>query len=203
VPGIFLGFQKPSSSADRCHSLSSLFPPPAAVGSLPSQKENRPQDNPRATKLTRYHLVSRQRTSHTAPFPASRKSRQWLGISSSPQRPSAFAGARFRVKDKTTFNAVTGVPGKCLPIDIPAPRPCSAAAFRAHSHLAGLSDRRVTAYSPLHRIYSLYSVLYPAKRPFVNSFLPEPALTQQYCRGILVQKNVVRCICLCFCRRWI
>ena len=35
VPGIFVGDKAPSSSADRCHSLSSLFPPPAAVGSLP------------------------------------------------------------------------------------------------------------------------------------------------------------------------
>jgi len=35
VPGIFVAFEKASSSADRCHSLSSLFPPPAALASLP------------------------------------------------------------------------------------------------------------------------------------------------------------------------
>ena len=34
VPGIFVGGGAPSSVADRCHSLSSLFPPPAAVASL-------------------------------------------------------------------------------------------------------------------------------------------------------------------------
>ena len=36
VPGIFVGDSAPSSSADRCHSLSSLLPPPAALASLPS-----------------------------------------------------------------------------------------------------------------------------------------------------------------------
>ena len=35
VPDIFLGFQKPSSAIDRCHSLSSLALPPAALASLP------------------------------------------------------------------------------------------------------------------------------------------------------------------------
>jgi len=35
VPGIFVAFEKASSSADRCHSLSSLYPPPAALASLP------------------------------------------------------------------------------------------------------------------------------------------------------------------------
>ena len=36
VPDIFVGFQKPSSSVDRGHSLRSLHPPPAALPSLPS-----------------------------------------------------------------------------------------------------------------------------------------------------------------------
>ena len=36
VPDIFVGFQKPSSSVDRGHSLCSLFLPQAAVASLPS-----------------------------------------------------------------------------------------------------------------------------------------------------------------------
>ena len=36
VPGIFVGDEAPSSSADHGHSLSSLFPPPAAVASLPN-----------------------------------------------------------------------------------------------------------------------------------------------------------------------
>ena len=35
VPDIFVGFEKPSSSVDRCHSLYSLFLPQAAVASLP------------------------------------------------------------------------------------------------------------------------------------------------------------------------
>ena len=35
VPGIFVGGGAPASSADRCHSLSSLHPPPAALASLP------------------------------------------------------------------------------------------------------------------------------------------------------------------------
>ena len=77
-------------------------------------------------KLTRYHLDSRQYTSHTAPFPASRKFRRWLGISSSPQRPSAFAGAPFgnhRFDDSPRFNGRTR---EWLLIDIPAPGPCSA-----------------------------------------------------------------------------
>ena len=34
VPDIFLG-ESPSSAIDHCHSLPFLFPPPAAVGSLP------------------------------------------------------------------------------------------------------------------------------------------------------------------------
>jgi hypothetical protein len=36
VPGIFVADGAASSSADRCHSLSSLHPPPAALASLPS-----------------------------------------------------------------------------------------------------------------------------------------------------------------------
>ena len=35
VPGIFVGDSAPASSADRCHSLRSLLPPPAALPSLP------------------------------------------------------------------------------------------------------------------------------------------------------------------------
>ena len=35
VPGIFLADKAASSSADRCHSLRSLAPPPAALPSLP------------------------------------------------------------------------------------------------------------------------------------------------------------------------
>ena len=35
-PANVLGDKTPSSPADRCHSLPSLIPPPAAVGSLPS-----------------------------------------------------------------------------------------------------------------------------------------------------------------------
>jgi len=37
VPGIFVALEKASSSADRCHSLGSLHPPPAALASLPQR----------------------------------------------------------------------------------------------------------------------------------------------------------------------
>jgi len=36
VPDIFVGFEKPSSSVDRGHSLWSLLPPQAALPSLPN-----------------------------------------------------------------------------------------------------------------------------------------------------------------------
>ena len=36
VPDIFVGFEKPSSAVDRCHSLRSLLPPLAALPSLPN-----------------------------------------------------------------------------------------------------------------------------------------------------------------------
>ena len=36
VPDIFVGDQAPSSSVDRGHALSSLYPPPAALASLPN-----------------------------------------------------------------------------------------------------------------------------------------------------------------------
>ena len=36
VPDIFVGGAAPSSSVDRCHALSSLYPPPAALASLPN-----------------------------------------------------------------------------------------------------------------------------------------------------------------------
>ncbi len=35
VPDIFLADKAAASAIDRCHSLPSLLPPPAAVGSLP------------------------------------------------------------------------------------------------------------------------------------------------------------------------
>ncbi len=37
VPDILLGIEMPSSTVDRCHSLSSLFLPPAALASLPAR----------------------------------------------------------------------------------------------------------------------------------------------------------------------
>ena len=39
VPGIFVADNAASSSTDHCHALTSLFPPPAAVGSLPIPAE--------------------------------------------------------------------------------------------------------------------------------------------------------------------
>ena len=43
MPGIFLADGAAASAADRCHSLSSLAPPPAALASLPllACQENR------------------------------------------------------------------------------------------------------------------------------------------------------------------
>ena len=41
VPDIFVGGGAPSSSVDRCHSLSSLYPPLAALASLPLTVEIR------------------------------------------------------------------------------------------------------------------------------------------------------------------
>ena len=38
VPDIFLGAKAPSSAIDRCHSLRSLYPPPAALPSLPPSR---------------------------------------------------------------------------------------------------------------------------------------------------------------------
>ena len=36
VPDIFVGGEAPSSAVDRGHALSSLYPPPAALASLPN-----------------------------------------------------------------------------------------------------------------------------------------------------------------------
>jgi len=41
VPDIFLGFEKPSSAIDRCHSLSSLHLSQAALASLPDNAKDR------------------------------------------------------------------------------------------------------------------------------------------------------------------
>ena len=76
-----------------------------------------------------YHLVFRQRTSHTAPFSAGRKFHQGLGISSSPQKPSAFAEATLGNEEKTTYWRFNGRTRDCLNIDSPTPRPCSAVFF--------------------------------------------------------------------------
>jgi hypothetical protein len=71
-----------------------------------SFKKENALGTPKDVKFTWYHLDSRQRISHTASFPAGRKFRQWLGISSSPQRPSAFAGPRFLVEDERRLKAL-------------------------------------------------------------------------------------------------
>ena len=41
VPGALVGGKAPSSLTDRCHSLRSLHPPPAALPSLPARKRKR------------------------------------------------------------------------------------------------------------------------------------------------------------------
>ena len=78
-------------------------------------------------------------------------------------------GSNFGYENNDDSKRCYGRARMALPIEPPAPRPCSAAACRTRSHLAGFSDRCYAAYSPLHRIYSLYGVLYPGNRPFVNS----------------------------------
>ena len=125
-------------------------------------------DNPRATKLTRYHLVSRQRTGHTAPFSASRKFVSDLASSLLHNDHPPLRG-QLGCENRDDSKRCHGRTRMALPIEPPAPRPCSAAACRTRSHLAGLSDRCCAAYSPLQRIYSLYGVLYPENCPFVNS----------------------------------
>ena len=125
-----------------------------------------PLENSKGVKFTRYHLDSRQRTSHTAPFPAGRKFRQWLGISSSPQRPSTFAGAQFGVEDLTTLNAVTGVSRDRLIIH----RSGSKAMFRrfhpAHSHQTGLSEGFRGVLSSSQLFSRLYGGIIPRKDMF-------------------------------------
>ena len=93
-------------------------------------------------KFTRYHLASRQRASRNAPFPASRKFRQWLGISSSPQRPSAFAGAPLGIKDfRRLIERFDGrSPGQAKIFTSPAPRPCSAVPTYLFAPTTGLSE---------------------------------------------------------------
>ena len=68
-----------SRLADRCHSLSSLHPPPAAVGSLPH-----------LCPIPRF----RRSTSHNVPFPASGKFHLCLGFSSPHKGRSPLRGPR-------------------------------------------------------------------------------------------------------------
>ena len=117
--------------------------------------------------MTRYHLDSRQRTSHTATFPASRKFRQWLGISSSPQRPSAFAGPHWELKIKDDSKRCHGRTRNRLPIDGSAPRPCSAAfTVPTHTFLGSLTGYLSLLFSSLP--LKILALLYPPLRTFVN-----------------------------------
>ena len=66
---------------------------------------------------------------------------------------------------------MTGAPGQSLPIDPPAPRPCSPAPHRACSHLPRLSDRPEAGYSSLHSF--LFGCAYYTRFP--------PSLSTQMC----------------------
>jgi len=64
VPDIFVGFEKPSSSVDRGHSLTSLYPPLAALGSLPPAGHLRVSEDPaghqRKAKTQRVTIARRR-----------------------------------------------------------------------------------------------------------------------------------------------
>ena len=85
---------------------------------------------------------------------------------------------------------VTGCLRDCLPIDNPAPRPCSVSCFRAHSHLTGLSDRLgkrtllFIAFQPYLCHYSPIS--YPLSTPKFP-FSPLPG-----CRTPLLRRKTTR-----------
>ena len=81
-------------------------------------------------KLTRYHLVS-QKARHCEPV----RTLAWQS-----RGASAF------------LDAVTGATREWLPIDIPAPRPCSAPFLRPFS-AAGVLCGSICAYSSLHRLF--------------------------------------------------
>ena len=107
----------------------------------------------------------RPSTSHNAPFPASRKCRQWLGFSFSPQRPSSLQGPHHGAG--RLVNAVTGAPeaaylSTALLQDHVPPHP------HAPSHQPGFSECFKKAYSSLHRIFSLIAHIMPEKSLFVN-----------------------------------
>ena len=84
--------------------------------------KKRPWKDPRATKLTRYHLDSQIQKLVEIATP----------VCALVRNDTAFFSA------STRFNGRTRDP---LPIEDPAPGPCSAIPLRTRSHLPGLSDR--------------------------------------------------------------
>ena len=123
----------------------------------------------RTTKLTWYHLVSRQRTGHTAPFPAGRKFRQWPGISSSPQRPSAFAGPPLGRRIQTTQNALTGEPVDAY-LSTPQLRDHVRQIPTCPITPTGALWKASPAYSSLHSFFPNIPAHYTDKRPHLSTF---------------------------------
>ena len=131
--------------------------------------------------MTWYHLVSRQRTGYTAPFPASRKFRQWPGISSSPQRPSAFAGPHKGTKNTDDSRRFNGRTRGCLPIDTPAPRPCSAEPDLSH-HTTRDSLKGFACVLFSSQLFSnIRCPLYRQKTPLSTAKLQYTAQNQKGC----------------------
>ena len=88
--------------------------------------EKTPLAKAKGDKIDAVPPCSRPCTSHTVPFSAFRNHQQ-LGLSSSPQRPSAFAGPRWKKNFRRLITRFDGrCPGQAKIFTCPAPRPCSA-----------------------------------------------------------------------------
>ena len=117
--------------------------------------------------MTRYHLVLRRRTSHNAPFPASRKFRQCLGFSFSPQSRLC-GGPIFWGRITTPHSRYYGRTRRRLTT---AHRPCSKTMFsrfcRTSFHQPRLSDR----FRKLTLLFNAFldcKPIMPQKARFVN-----------------------------------
>ena len=99
-------------------------------------------------KLTRYHLVS-QKARHCEPV----RTLAWQS-----RGASAF------------LDAVTGATREWLPIDIPAPRPCSAP-FLCPFSAAGVLCESICAYSSLHRLFWDCTAYYSHKPPDLSTII--------------------------------
>ena len=98
--------------------------------------------------MTRYHLVS-QKARHCEPV----RTLAWQS-----RGASAF------------LDAVTGATREWLPIDIPAPRPCSAP-FLCPFSAAGVLCASICAYSSLHRLFWDCTAYYSHKPPDLSTII--------------------------------